>query len=199
MNWYAIKRRIKKILKRSKFRPISKTRWDEEYSNGSWSFLESPDELPRYSIIHGLISFFNAFDSILDVGCGDGVLYDKLKPLPFMRYEGIDISESAISQANRKKNSLTEFRVSTIEAFHTDKHFDCIVFNEVLTYLENPSSIISKYISFLKPSGILIISMHVNQKSLFIWDSLSKNFDFIDETMVKNKFGTTWICKVLRK
>ena len=57
------------------------------------------DELARYSVIAGYLHHLRAGGSVLDVGSGEGLLADHLRPLGYSRYHGIDLSEAAIAQA----------------------------------------------------------------------------------------------------
>lgn len=54
-------------------RKLRQQRWNNEYLNGKWNYMQSIEELGRYSIIVGYAQYLNA-KSVLDVGCGDGNL-----------------------------------------------------------------------------------------------------------------------------
>lgn len=185
---------IKKLLGNHLVK-VSKNRWDEEYEKGSWSFLYSLDELGHYSIIHGLIQYFDKYENILDVGCGEGVLYEKINASKCKKYFGIDISEAAIQKATDKGHPHANYIACSVDEFITHEKFDAIVFNEVLYYLDNPLEVIKRYEKLLLPNGIIIISMHVNNGSNIVWNKLSKEISFLEETTISNKKGTQWVCK----
>jgi len=190
---------MKKIIQRLvKKKVISKDDWDKQYGRGVWSFLNSIDELAHNSIIIGYLQFFNKMGSILDVGCGEGILQEKLYRIGYRSYTGLDISGEAIKKAKRKKYKQTEFIESTVDEFTTKKKFDAIVFNEILYYLENPLLIIKKYEQYLASGGIIVISMFSGSKSRSIWKKLALEYSF-DETSVANKKGNHWICKCFQK
>ncbi|HEY2662863.1 MAG TPA: hypothetical protein VGI47_00885 [Candidatus Binataceae bacterium] len=52
--------------------------WEKEYASGQWSYMKGVDDLARYSLIVGYYDFFKAGGSILDLGCGEGILQQKL-------------------------------------------------------------------------------------------------------------------------
>jgi 2-polyprenyl-3-methyl-5-hydroxy-6-metoxy-1,4-benzoquinol methylase len=70
--------------------------------------------------------------SLLDVGCGEGVLQRRLRALGYARYLGIDSSEEAIARAQTERDARTEFRCADAETYMPQDRFDVIVFNEVL-------------------------------------------------------------------
>src|SRR3972149_11693837 len=81
------------------YRPIrvSNQFWEKRYKDGAWDRLRKSEELARYSLIVGYTHFFVKGGSILDVGCGEGILYEKLGKGYYSRYFGMDVSTVAIS------------------------------------------------------------------------------------------------------
>jgi 2-polyprenyl-3-methyl-5-hydroxy-6-metoxy-1,4-benzoquinol methylase len=95
------------------------------------------EELARYCIIIGYTQFFKA-GSILDVGCGEGVLHERLCESSYFRYVGIDVSNVAIDKVCEKNSEKHQFLAVRIEDFRTDQKFDVVIFNECLYYMEEP-------------------------------------------------------------
>ena len=77
-------------------------RWEREYASGRWSYLGGVDELAHYSVIVGYYAFLKPGGSVLDVGCGEGILQTRLSPHGYCRYLGIDFAAGAIHQCGRE-------------------------------------------------------------------------------------------------
>jgi len=155
-----VKHRLKRII--IPLTPIDRSRdqWEAQYSSGYWEFLRSYDELPRYSIIVGYCQKLGDGLSILDIGCGEGILAEKMGPHMCANYVGIDISDKAIKIARKHGYPASEFQAIDATKFVPDFAFDVIVFNEIVCYLPDPVTEINRYRESLNPDGILVVSMH---------------------------------------
>lgn len=78
---------------------IEKSRWDYQYAKGNWEGLKSKEELERIYIARDLILKYNLKGNILEIGCGEGIFFNLIPTDAFSFFEGIDISEVAISKA----------------------------------------------------------------------------------------------------
>jgi len=155
------------------------------------------DELARYSIIVGYLQYLKCGGSVLDVGCGEGVLQEKLGPRTYCRYVGIDISSEAIGQASHKEDEKTSFVCADVNNYVPTESFDAIVLNEILYYLDDPLKVLKRYEGYLKEDGIFIISMFVSRKTTLCWQKLETAYHFVDETKSTNKrTARSWICRV---
>jgi 2-polyprenyl-6-hydroxyphenyl methylase/3-demethylubiquinone-9 3-methyltransferase len=184
------------------YRPIRTTRelWEARYTEGAWDRLRGINELARYSIIAGYIQFLFGRPRILDVGCGEGLLSERLCPNAYATYLGIDLSAVAIEKANQKKvahESLRDFLVADVESFTTDGMFDVIVFNECLYYLRAPAETLRRYETFLAPNGAIIVSMDESVETKKIWSQIDDCFRAQDSVTVSCHNGASWIIKVL--
>ena len=187
-------RRVYKLLKPGLGYAINKETWDSQYESDVWARLQEIDELAHYSVIVGYIQCFKQGGSVLDVGCGQGILQEKLSPYIYSQYVGIDVSGEAIRQASHKVDEKTTFICGDLTTWCPDISFDAIVFNEVLYYFENPTMVMSRYEPYLKEHGIFIISMYLTDETASIWNRLDDKYLLVDETKVTNKLGTSWIC-----
>jgi len=100
--------------------------------------------------------------TILDVGCGGGLLCEAMANLSG-NVTGIDISSELIrvAQNHASNNSLDiDYKISTIENLKlmSDAKYDVITCMEMLEHVPNPTSIIETMSTLLNPSGHLIIS-----------------------------------------
>lgn len=178
-----------------------RSRWNYQYERGSWDGLEKLDELPRFSIIAGLVQFLKPNNpSILEIGCGEGVLAQRIGRNYYSSYIGTDVADTAIQRANdRFGDDKTVFEAVDMNDYQTDQTFDVIIFNESLYYLRPMAEkLVEQYVPMLKPGGILIISLntgpHADGKAK--WEIIDTLFDTVDKTLVETaKNG--WIVKAL--
>jgi SAM-dependent methyltransferase len=101
---------------------------------------------------------------ILDVGCGQGRL-----SIPLARdghsLAGTDISGEAIrmARAYAGEEGVTvdwiEGDLSSLRAAHPGRLFDCILCTEVLYMAEDPVPLLQELLGFLRPGGILLLSL----------------------------------------
>src|ERR687895_1942181 len=98
-------------------------RWNRQYAAGDWAWLARPGELARYSILAGYALELKPGGKVLDVGCGEGLLRDRLHPRAFSEYVGIDFEE-AIRRAAPRIDDRTRFVVADMNFFEADTAFD---------------------------------------------------------------------------
>ena len=113
-------------------------RWEREYASGRWSYLGGIDELAHYSVIVGYYAFLKPGGSVLDVGCGEGILQTRLSPHGYCRYLGIDFAAGAIDRWPKGMIRRLNFRWPTPQASPQRQKFDAIIFNESLYYFRGP-------------------------------------------------------------
>ena len=69
--------------------------------------------------------------SVLDVGCGSGVLIKAISTInPSIRMVGIDINQAAVDECH--KNGIEAVHMGLHEYVKTGKKFDCVIFSSVL-------------------------------------------------------------------
>lgn len=77
--------------------------WTDAYGAGTLNYYGRLDELARYSVIVGYVSWFAEVTgrrpSILDVGCGTGLLRRRLADELISDYLGVDLSPAAVAEA----------------------------------------------------------------------------------------------------
>jgi 2-polyprenyl-3-methyl-5-hydroxy-6-metoxy-1,4-benzoquinol methylase len=171
------------------------------YEGGKWDYVNQPKELAHYSVIMGYLSYYTHYGAVLDVGCGEGVLFDWMRSFSYSRYVGIDISQAAIDHALKKKTENSIFIKTAIQDYKPEEKFDAIVFSEVLYYLESPLQILKHYEAFLKDEGIFIVSMYCSKEHYDtpkLWKELESVYTPLDEIKVSNRYNTSWLCKVYK-
>lgn len=95
---------------------------------------------------------------ILEIGCGTGILSEYLLRLrPDLKIVGVDISDQAISVAQKKllgyKNA--KFITNDISKFlHNTRAFDAVIGNSILHHM-NPTTVLAESLRALKPGGFI--------------------------------------------
>ncbi len=194
---------LKNIIKKYiiPYRPLmkSKSNWDNQFKDGSWDYLNDIQQLSRYSVILGYYNYFIENGNILDLGCGQGVLLQRLKSFKFKDYVGVDISEKAIEMANEKKLDNSKFIASDLTKYTPEMNFDFIIFNESLYYLDKPLEILDKYQKYLNENGKIVISMWDNpERNNKLWSQINKKYKIWDVVKLQSHSDkVNWIIELI--
>jgi 2-polyprenyl-3-methyl-5-hydroxy-6-metoxy-1,4-benzoquinol methylase len=174
---------------------------DTEYSSGLWDYLRGVNELVRFSVVVGYCHYFKKGGAILEIGCGEGILQERLCPSKYTRYVGVDISSEAIKRATHRQDEKTFFVREDASLYTPNERFDVIIFNECLEYFDNPLSLVQRYETFLEPDGVYIVSMFVGidtVRTKRIWKMLEAVYTVETKTQVTTMPGYSWIIKVFK-
>lgn len=172
------------------------SRWDTEYAAGAWQRLRSVGELPRYSVIVGYCRHYRPFGSVLDIGCGEGLLAQWLGN-DCSAYLGVDLSAEAISLARAKNFPFAEFVVANASDFKPASQFDIIAFNECLYYFARPLDVAARLADALAPGGVVIVSLNQGVASRQIWRMLRDDFRERDGVEIRSG-NAVWKVAVLQ-
>lgn len=108
--------------------------------------------------------------SILDVGCGGGILTESLASKG-ASVTGIDMAELSLEVARMHLHESgldIDYRLSTVENYaeHNEACFDIVTCLEMLEHVPDPDSVISAATRLLKPDGLMFLStINRNPKS----------------------------------
>jgi 2-polyprenyl-6-hydroxyphenyl methylase/3-demethylubiquinone-9 3-methyltransferase len=167
--------------------PPTAESWDAQYSSGRWIPVEQVYELSRMSLLVGYLRYFSPGGAILDVGCGEGVLAQKLPLDDYSRYVGIDLSRAAIDKANGRGLAKATFATADANAYVPQGTFDAIVFTELLCYFPDVVLIVERYAHSLNKGGIVLVSMNTNfQGALTMIQRLKRRFQTLDEVRISH-------------
>uniref|UniRef100_A0A6M3L5V0 Putative methyltransferase n=1 Tax=viral metagenome TaxID=1070528 RepID=A0A6M3L5V0_9ZZZZ len=147
--------------------------WDEVWAR------EGTDTWRKYPLtFQKVASHISPEDTVLDVGCGVGVLLDVLKPL-CREVAGLDISPKAIEILKSKGIEGKVGKLPTID--YPDKSFDVVVATETLEHLSEPELLVKEMMRVARkkvivsvPDNVLGPDTEKEHKQLFTRDSFGE-------------------------
>jgi trans-aconitate methyltransferase len=145
------------ILKR-RFPSLNGAIWNAQYRLGIWKYLDT--SVGSGSEILALVDEYAPNPRILDLGCGTSVNLP-LIPGRYRRYHGVDISATAIRQAEALGRSHASFEVADIISYSTSERYDAILLREVLYYFrpDQAAQLLIRLAGFLEPGGKIFIQV----------------------------------------
>lgn len=179
--------------------PWTKSSWDTAYDNGQLDYFSGLSERSRYSVLLGYLTYLqesnqNMLGHVLDIGCGNGVLYSRAADIQHASWTGIDLSTIAIEEAQDRADKLERENATfySDDLLNTDKipmdtYYDVIIINEVLNMSDNPKRILELCQQALRPDGFLVISAWRHRGDRGIWKMTKSNFRIIDSVTTKTK------------
>ena len=107
--------------------------------------------------INFLLEYINKDNQVLDLGCGNGRLYEFIREKG-AQYCGLDYSDNLVTEA-RKKYLEAKFLIGNILDFNTEQKFDAVISVSVLNHFprELQSEVIQRIKKLLKPGGKLLL------------------------------------------
>jgi 2-polyprenyl-3-methyl-5-hydroxy-6-metoxy-1,4-benzoquinol methylase len=180
--------------------PAATEVWERQYRSGGWDYLAGDDEAGHYLAIAEICRRYLRDGSLLDIGCGTGLLLAHLQRHAGIApscYTGIDISQEALLQA---ASSWPGANLSRLD-YRTEEmpgRYDGVIFNETLYYFDDPAEILDKSIAEnMEIGALLIVSMYGDHHGP-IWDALEARCNTVDELMVENSNRVHWKIRALR-
>jgi len=92
---------------------------------------------------------------ILDVGCGDGLFFEKLEA--FGTVDGVEADPETLSKDGRWRNQINLCFFD--DKFQPGKKYDAILMLDILEHMPDPEGAVSHAKSLLKPNGVLIATV----------------------------------------
>lgn len=179
-----------------------KMRWNKQYQKGKWDYLNNDTEEVRYIQIIDFIKKHGIENpTILDLGCGEGILNEKLSTYNYNHILGVDYSKVSIKNANNKNIPKSKFIVADLHDYEPKGMFDIIIFNEAFYYIHESvrAKVLKVMLKHLKQDGILISSIYKEGTGCWEYfdiDELQK-LDFV--TVNSKKPDTYWKTGVYKK
>ena len=176
-------------------RPILRRNDAEENRRGNWMRLRAAEEFPRYAAVARLIDTYAPDGFILDVGCSQGILQERVA---YARYLGIDTSAAAIARASVKTDDRTSFQVADASCYQPQQPVDAVVLNEVVYYLSQPLATVHRYGRYLADRGVLILCNVDSWATRRLRRRLATRLPCVDRVDVRGESGLIWTAAVFR-
>lgn len=181
-------------------RPVSADNWDQAFAHGEWDHLEGIAEAPHYAIVRGYAVKCRSPASILDVGCGTGVLRSSFADTEVLSYTGLDASKEAVRVADERGYRASQFVVADFDEFQPGAEHDIVIFNESLYYATDPGATFLRYWQRLPAHGACIVSMFdSSMRSSAIWRRVEQHATPRHWSRVVNEQELAWRIKVFLK
>lgn len=158
-----------------------------ENDNSEFKYFESDKVVGIYDDIADFVATntnFTGNPSILDIGCGKGILLRKLQgKYPGSVLHGVEPSRNALKFFQKVFPDVSLFEGIFEDSPFLNKKFDLIVSNGVLEHVPDPVAFLKNIRSCIAESGFLYIGVpnfRNNPADLFTYDHLSR---FTPETV----------------
>ena len=123
---------------------------------------------------------------ILDIGCSNGSLINKINFNKSLDIHGIDISSKAIGYSKNKGIQNTQV-MNADKLKYKDKEFDIIIASDVLEHIENDNKALLEWKRVLKDNGFAIIFVPA---IMALWshnDIYSEHFRRYEKSQFRNR------------
>ena len=98
------------------------------------------------------------YRSILDVGCGDGLFFDRLSEIDGVQLvEGIEPAESLVSPRGPHRERITVAPFD--DSFTPVRTYSAILMLDVLEHLPEPAAALRHALSLLEPRGVFVATV----------------------------------------
>lgn len=126
----------------------------------------------RFRAIRKMIKDLPVGARILDVGCGSGFAIEKCTAgREDLEVYGIDVTDSLINYASKKRPKFKFILSKGEELSFPDKHFDAVLYLDVIEHLVEPVKSLREAGRCLKDNGFVVILVVLEHHPLFriIW------------------------------
>lgn len=97
---------------------------------------------------------------LLDIGCGEGELLRECQALGFT-VVGVEQRPEAVARVNAMGIQTMCASVDTVDSFFAKESFDVVTAFHVIEHITTPHQALAKWVTLLKPGGILILGAPV--------------------------------------
>lgn len=95
---------------------------------------------------------------ILDIGCGSGLLGEALRKKGNYVI-GVNISQSELAVAKNRLDEIICHDVTSDIDINLEQPVDVLLFSDILEHTPDPEFVLKKFLKYLKPGGLIIISI----------------------------------------
>jgi trans-aconitate methyltransferase len=169
--------------------------WERKYREEHYH-LGDPQEDGRFG---ALLQVLRRYDRgpMLDLGCGDGLLWKHYRPLSDSPLIGVDYSDTAVAKANSLALPNAEFHAADYRNFKPGRQLTVVVFNESLYYIDAFLDAIATAENFLDEQGVIVVSMFDTLVTRRIWKRLLERRRWLQSISVHDQRSKrTWTIRV---
>ena len=153
-------------------------RWAERHGDPLLSVHRSPDRTCLNPIVEDVIGKLSLQkrETLLDVGCGSGVLLSELVKKAEIVGTGIDFAEKQIEIAKVHFPQIS-FQVGSVESIpFPDQSFDKVLCYGVLLYIEDWKPALHELVRVCKTGGMILLGdlPSIRHRSKLYWEYLKK-------------------------
>lgn len=116
--------------------------------------------------------------SLLEFGCGEGVLGEAVKKRQRCRVVGVELDREAAAIARRRLDDVYCADVREIVSI-LDERFDWIVGGDIVEHLDDPWSFLAELRGLSAPGGHLLLSLPNLANASMVSDLLNGRFDYV--------------------
>jgi len=142
------------------------------------AFLRAENACRNPWIIKTIAKHFTSPCSVLDVGCGAGLLAHPLAQEGHQVF-GVDLSSKSleIAQTQDSTKSICYLHADAYELPFPDKSFEVVCAMDILEHLEEPEQAIKEISRVLKPSGLFFF--HTFNRTFWSWLTVIKGVEWM--------------------
>ena len=144
-----------------------------------WGFDAHYYSYERRSLTDAIKESKDASFNILEIGCGMGATLGYLQnKYPNAHVYGIELEQDIVTMAKNYIPSILQGDIEHMLLEYPDKHFDYILFPDVLEHLRNPMAVLKRLYHYLKDDGQILASIPNLMHYTVILDLLKGNFTY---------------------
>jgi 2-polyprenyl-3-methyl-5-hydroxy-6-metoxy-1,4-benzoquinol methylase len=146
---------------------------------------------------HNIVALVGNGRRVLDIGCGSGAIGPALRSRGATELVGVEIVPSAAEQASRVFDRVVHAPIEEVElASLGGEPFDTLIAADVLEHLVDPWSQLSRWRAWVKPTGLLAISVpNLQHWKVLVELMFNGRFDYDPSGGVMDSTHLRWFTK----
>lgn len=119
-------------------------------------------------------------ETVLDLGCANGVLGEAIKKIGAKQVIGVEINHELADLAKNRLDAVYVGDIETENFKFKEDFFDLIICADVIEHLKTPEKFLETYLKYLKKGGHLIVSIPNVQYYFVLWSLLNGEWNYVD-------------------